>query len=239
VVRFAVTYTGAGRWHTDYHSEPSNPGGAHDTNDAHDSSTQQWSLRFRRPLVIGRCALGRSAPADCVRVRGVSSATGTTRATGTIDHRHLDGLYRFDDSSERCRVSAATAAGVPLAASVTAQYVSGRGEVVLTALTPVDEVLVLLPAACPGQGDSLDGLRDDYFTPGFSFGAGFGSEQWFTSQRVVIAAAVLHRAARITVALGPTAHGTPPPGCALPSSEGRCHTHGAWRGILTLLTEPS
>ena len=239
VVRFAVTYTGAGRWHTDYHSEPPNPGGAHDTNDAHDSSTQRWSLRFHRPLVIGRCAAGRSAPADCPRVRGVSSATGATRATGTIDHRHLDGLYRFDDSSERCRVTAATAAGVPLAASVTARYLSGRRDVALTALTPVDEVLGLLSPACPGQGDSLDGLRDDYFTPGFSFAAGFGPERWFTSRRVVIPATALHRAARITFALGPTAHGTPPPGCGLPSADGRCHTRGTWRGILTLLSEPS
>jgi hypothetical protein len=238
VVRFAVTYTGAGRWHTDYHSEPPNPGGAHDTNDAHDTSTQRWSLRFQRPLVIGRCAAGRPAPAACPRVRGVSSATGTTRATGRIDHRHIDGLYRFDDSSERCRVTATTPAGVPLAAIVTARYVSGRADVALTALTPLGEVLALLPSACPSQGDSLDGLRDAYFMPGFSFADGFGSERWFTSRRVVIPMATLHRAARITFALGPTAHGTPPAGCAVPSPNERCHVAGAWGGTLTLMLKP-
>jgi hypothetical protein len=46
--RFVVTYDGSGSWSTVYHSEPPNPGGAHDTNDARDSSAEHWSLRFTR-----------------------------------------------------------------------------------------------------------------------------------------------------------------------------------------------
>src|ERR1700761_9578612 len=52
---FVVTYDGSGSWRTVYHSEPPDPGGAHDTNDAHDSSTEHWSLRFTQPLAITRC----------------------------------------------------------------------------------------------------------------------------------------------------------------------------------------
>ena len=75
---FVVTYAGAGWWRTSYHSEPPDPGGAHDTNDAHDTSRQRWSLRFSDRLTIRRCA-GR---AGCVNPDELTAATGTTTAAG-------------------------------------------------------------------------------------------------------------------------------------------------------------
>src|SRR5438270_393920 len=53
--RFVVTYTGRGKWGTVYHSEPPNQGGDHDTNDAHDASTQRWSLLFGQSVAVSPC----------------------------------------------------------------------------------------------------------------------------------------------------------------------------------------
>lgn len=225
---FVVTYNGSGSWRTIYHSEPPNPGGAHDTNDARDSSAEHWSLRFTRVLAIGRCGA-------CTNLASLNAALGATSASGSIDHTHIDGLYSFDNVSERCRVKAATPADMPLPATVSVHYLPALRSVVLTALIPVSRVLVLLPQGCPGQGDSIDGLADNYFTPGFSFAAGWGPERWFAAAPVVIPLSVLNRARRITIREANTAHGTPPAACAVdePTYE-RCRTGGSWRGTLTL-----
>jgi hypothetical protein len=99
---------------------------------------------------------------------------------------HIDGLYRFDNVAERCRVKAVTPADTHLPATVSVRYLPALRSVAGAALIPVSQVLVLLPQACPGQGDSIDGLADNYFTPGFSFAAGWGPERWFAAAPAVI-----------------------------------------------------
>ena len=226
--RFVVTYDGSGSWRTVYHSEPPNPSGAHDANDARDSSAEHWSLRFARDLAIGRCGA-------CTNLASLNEALGATSASGSIDHTHIDGLFSFDNVSERCRVKARTPADTPLPATVSVRYLPVLRSVALTALIPVSKVFVLLAQACPGQGDSIDGLADNYFMPGFSFAAGWGPERWFAAAPVLIPVSELDRAARITIREADTAQGTPPRGCGVgePSYE-RCRTGGSWRGTLTL-----
>jgi hypothetical protein len=230
-VQFAVTYRGSGSWHTVYHSEPPDGGGAHDTNDAHDSSTQLWSLRFTRPLTVSGCR----HKGGCMIASSLEGATGTTSATGSIDHTHLDGLYAFDNASEHCLVGAVTPPPGRLPATMLVRYLPRRRAISLTALSPVDDVLTLLPVACPGQGDPLDGLEDNYFSPGFSFASGYGADRWFTSAPVVVPLAVLHRAARIKLHFSDTTVGTPPATCAVqqPSYE-TCRTGGSWSGTIEL-----
>jgi hypothetical protein len=226
--RFRVSYAGTGRWSTDYHSTPPNPGGNPDTNDAHDSSSQRWSLRFLEPLRWP----ARARSATTIDLTG---ATGHTGATGRINHRHLDGLYAVDNASIGCQVATSTAPHQRLPASLELSYLPGRRSLRLTALDPVAQALLLLPQQCPGQGDSLDGLSDNYFTPGFSFASGYGPDRWFRSRSVLIPIAVLQRAAAVTIRLGPAADAAPPADCAVPSPTWqRCRTGGTWRGTLSL-----
>jgi hypothetical protein len=226
--RFVVTYHGSGSWLTVYHSEPPNPGGPHDTDVARDSGAQQWSLRFMRMLAISRCHA-------CTNLAPLNEATGATSASGTINHTHIDGLYSFDNVSEQCKVQTATPAGTPLIATVSVRYLPARRSFAFTALIPVSQALVLLPQACPGQGDAIDGLADNYFTPGFSFAAGWGPDRWFASAPAVIPLRVLDHAQRITIREADTTRGTPPRGCSVdtPAYE-QCQTGGSWRGTLTL-----
>lgn len=233
VMRFTVSYTGSGSWHTVYHSEPPNVGGPHDTNDAHDSSTQRWSLRFTQPLVVPSCV----GAAGCPGLGPLTSAIGATSATGTINHAHVDGLYSFDNALESCHVSAATPARQPLSVTLQARYLPARRAVLLTALTPLAEALLLLPVSCPGQGDPIDGLNDNYFMPGFSFASGWGPDRWFTSAAVV-PLRVLQSTTRITVPLADTAAGTPPADCGPSPSYVLCHTWGSWQAALTLTHTP-
>jgi hypothetical protein len=228
--RLSVTYAGSGWWQTVYHSDPPDPGGAHDTNEAHDTSHQSWSLRFSSLLTVRRCDGGSA----CVAPDQLPAATGSTTATGTIDHTHIDGLYSFDNASEACRLSAATQPGEQLQATVSASVAGGGRGVTLQALSPVSQALLLLPVACPGQGDPLDGLNDDYFTPGLSFASGFGPDRWFTSAAVLIPLRVLERAARITIPMTDTLVGTPPENCGPAPSFVRCQTQGRWHATLTL-----
>jgi hypothetical protein len=231
VARLRVTYSGSGTYGTVYHSEPPNPGGNHDTDDAHDSSSQSWRLTFSRRLVVRPCAGTNRCPA----IADLTGARGATFATGRIDHTHIDGLYPDLNASVNCRVSSATPRGAPLQATLQVQTVPHSRAVAVTALTPVSEALLMLPTECPGQGDSLDGLANNYFTPGFSFAAGYGPERWFTSRTVEVPARVLHRAARVTIRFGATAAGRPPRGCAVPEpSYERCTTGGSWGGTVTL-----
>ena len=228
---FAVTYRGAGTFHTVYHSEPPNPGGKHDTNDAHDSSAQRWSLRFGRLRIPTCAAPGASGSDPCTSVSGLSGATGPTLVTGRVRHVHVDGLYRQLDARERCGLSARTSARGRDAATVSVRYDAATGTFAVSAGNPVGTALSLFPAACP-RGDSLDGLLDFYAPPGFSFDSAYGADRWFASPTVVIPARVFHRSSRVTVRLSDTRQGTPPRRCAVQHSYERCRTGGSWGGVL-------
>jgi len=225
--RFTVTYTGSGRWATSYHAEPSDGGGRHDTDTAGDSSTQKWSETFSHTLVIPACGCG--SPPQLTGAHGASSATGQ------IDHVHLDGLYTQLNASERCTVRSATPAGMTLETAVDLGYDRRSHSITLTASNPVGDALLLLPPECPGQGDALDGLADNYFTPGFSFAPAWGPTRWFTSATVSIPMSVVHRASRITIPLAAARSDRPPRDCSVPhASWQRCRTGGSWSGTLTL-----
>jgi hypothetical protein len=230
--KFIVTYSGSGNWRTVYHatppSDPANPDGPHDTNDANDSSIQHWTLRFGNALSFRPCTVGR-----CPALGLSTRATGSETVVGTIAHTHVDGLYPADDQSVSCTVNSALSSG--LTVDVRLRYLSSGRAISLTAFTPVAQALTLLPPACPGQTDAVDGLYDNYFTPGFSFAAGYGPSRWFTSQNIVVRTRVLRRSKRIMFQLHDVPGNTPPTGCAVthPSYE-RCTTGGAWTGLLQL-----
>ena len=237
--RFIATYTGSGTYHTTYHatppSDPNNPGGPHDTNDASDSSTQQWSLRYRNVLTVPACAKHGPLKTDpCWRVLGLFDASGTSTATGTIKHSHVDGLFAGDNATAQCQLSAATPRGALLTAAIRILYSRRTRTFALTALDPMVDALSRLPGGCP-QGDSIDGLYDDYFIPGFSFLHGYGPNRWFAGRTVVIPARVFHHSKTIAIPLAATPSGTPPADCAVadPSRE-QCSTGGAWSGMLKL-----
>jgi hypothetical protein len=222
--RFHVTYSGRGEWSTTYHSTPANPGANPDTNDAHDSSSERWSLSFIESLSARRAG-----------TYELSEAGGSTRARGRISHSHLDGIYAADNVSTSCEVAARTPLHARLPAAIEVTHLRGARGLRVTALDPLSEVLTLLPQQCPGQGDSLDGLADNYFTPGFSFAAGYGPDRWFRSRSTFIPLAVLRRAVRLSVPLGPGPSAAPPVNCAVPyPAWQRCHTAGTWRGTVTL-----
>jgi hypothetical protein len=217
---FAIAYHGSGTWHTTYHSEPPNPGGMHDRNDAHDSSAQRWHLAFVQPVAL--------------RSGSLTTAVGSESATGTIDHTHIDGLFAADNASEQCTVSYSTPP--PAQATVTVSVtVRGARFAAISAGDPMSAALGLLSQTCPADTDPIDGLSSNYFTPGFSVAEGWGPDQWFASQTVRVPLRTLHRARRIAIRLHETHAGTPPASCAVlnPSIE-RCRTGGEWSGVLTL-----
>jgi hypothetical protein len=225
--RFTVTYSGSGRWATSYRAEPSDGGGKHDTDTARDSSTQKWSETFSRLLTVRSC--------DCGRLPELSGAHGSSSAIGRIDHVHLDGLYTQLNGAEHCTVRSVTATGAGLHATVELSYVRHSHSLALTALDPVEDALTLLPVECPGQGDAIDGLADNYFEPGLSFAPRWGSDRWFTAATVEVPLATLHRTREVLIPLENTRAGTPPRDCGIPrSSWQRCRTGGAWTGALTL-----
>jgi hypothetical protein len=229
---FSVSYAGSGRYSTTYTSQPPNPGGQPDNNSALDSSTQSWRLKFTKPLDIPACG-GRRNP--CAHIPAPSAATGTSSATGSVDHTHIDGLFSFDNATIKCSMESQPPAHATLSAALRVAYVSSRKAIAITALNPVVTALDNLPMACPEQGDPTDGLLDSYFTPGFSFANGYGPDRWFTSAAVQIPVATVDRARSITIPLSETRVGTPPKNCAVqhPSYE-QCSTGGAWSGVLTL-----
>jgi hypothetical protein len=229
--RLLATYSGSGTYGTVYHSEPPNPGGMHDTNDAHDSSSQSWRLAFTRALVIRPC----TGTSRCPATSSLTTAQGATAATAQIDHTHIDGLFPDLNASVGCQISSVTPPGAPLQATVQVESLPRDHAIAITALIPVGRALLLLPSQCPNQGDPIDGLFNDYSTPGFSFAPGYGPERWFTSRTVDVPATVLHRSARVTITFRDTAGGRPPGGCAVPQpSYQRCTTGGTWTGTLTL-----
>jgi hypothetical protein len=222
--RFQVKYSGSGDWSTVYHSTPANPGANPDTNDAHDSSHQRWSLTF-----AGRLNPRRPGAFE------LEGTSGSARASGQIWHRHIDGIYAADNSSISCEVEMQTPVRAALPAAITVGHPANHPGLLVTALEPVSQVLALLPQQCPGQGDSLDGLADNYFTPGFSFASGYGPARWFRSQAVSIPLRVLQHAERMTIELHPGPGSAPPADCAVPDPSWQwCQTGGTWRGTLTL-----
>jgi hypothetical protein len=234
-LRFRVSYSGSGVWRTVYHSEPPNPGGAHDTNDANDSSTQSWSLTFTAPLTVPACRprLGRSDP--CLAIRTITGATGRQLITGRVAHRHRDGLFPAQNGSVHCTIRGGAPAGLPLRPAIRFVYSPATATISLTALDPVREALTALPGQCPGQGDSLDGLNDEYFTPGFSFSPAYGPDRWFKSRTIALSTGRLHRSRRIRIRVAQTRAGTPPRSCLVPApAYERCTTGGSWRGVVVL-----
>ena len=235
VVRFAISYTGSGTYATTYNSHPPNNGGKPDHDHAHDSSTQRWSIAFQNRLTVPTCASAGSLPDPCSSVGPITGARGHTVVTGRISHVHIDGLFKNENRSVRCRLRAIVAAPDGLNVTLAVSYLPQARAVSVQALDPVFDALLRLPTACPRQGDSIDGLDDNYFGPGFSFNPAYGPDRWFTSKAVVIPMRVLHRAAWIRITLGNTRAGTPPRHCDVPApSYERCTTGGSWRGVLTL-----
>jgi hypothetical protein len=234
--RFVVSYSGSGSYKTRFHATPPNPGGKADTNDAWDSSSQSWKLRFRRALLVPTCATPSDGGDDpCTSAAGVSGAAGPTELTGRVHHKHVDGLYRQFDRVVKCRLGKRPSARRTLDASLLARYIPASDSFALSASDPIATTVSLFPAQCPKQGDSIDRILDFYAMPGFSFADSWGPDRWFTSREVVIPAAVFHRSATIRIPVRDTTAGTPPKHCAVhdPSFE-RCTTGGAWRGVITL-----
>ena len=229
-----MSYAGAGANATRYHAEPPNPGGAADVNDARDAGSQRWALTFRRPLEVPPCAPARAAD-PCHGVVGLTGATGTVLVTGTVHHVHDDGLFPDLDRTVRCRVRWSAPRGYVLRASIEARYAPRRHALVVTARDPVTDAYDFLPGACPQQGDSIDRVLDNYFTPGFSFAPGDGPGRWFVSRSVAIPVAVLHRARVIRIRLSGPRAGAVLTDCAVRRAAiERCRTGGAWSGVLTL-----
>jgi hypothetical protein len=215
---FTVQYAGSGSWATRYHSTPPNPGGAADTNDAHDTSTQAWRLAYEQPLRLTAGTL--------------NAARGTERVGVSIDHVHVDGLYAFDNASLRCRIRARIGPSLSPRPAIT--VVRRAGKLVLTVASPLAAALAALPAECAGQGDPIDGLLNDYGTPGFSFDPAWTAQRWLTG-RTTVALSRLRGAHRLRVRVSAARAVTRPAGCRVPApSYERCTTGGRWSGVLTL-----
>jgi hypothetical protein len=232
-LKFTVSYGGSGRWSTTYHSTPPNPGHAPDTNNAHDRSTQRWSLRLRGLISVPLCRPGGDDP--CTRIHGLSSATGSSVVTGHIDHVHKDGIFAFDDASIKCNLRYALPARLPVPVTIAARYLARRHAIAISASDPLRFALDSLPGACPSQGDPIDGLSNNYFTPGFSFRSTYGPDRWFTSRVVTVPIRRLRSARVLRISLANTRQGTPPKNCSVthPAYE-RCTGAGSWAGTLTL-----
>src|SRR6185436_8345349 len=111
--------------------------------------------------------------------------------------------------------SARTTSRTPVRASVGVTYVPEAQAFDVTAYHPVASVLLKMRTACPRQGESIDRILDNYFTPGFSFDPDRTPERWFTSPTVRIPSDVFRTSATITVPLADTRAGTPPRHCAV------------------------
>lgn len=230
---FVVTYVGVGKVHTVFHATPPNPGGAPDTNDADDSSTQAWSLRFRQALVIPAC--GEPADPDpCSGVQGLNGARGATKVAARIHHTHVDGLFKQLDSTDNCRLRSSTPASAAVIASIGLRYDAATRTIKVTAHNPLTTALTLLRGYCPQRPDGIDRIRSNYASPGFSFDTAYDADRWFTSRTIAIPADELHRAAVVQIPVADTPSGRPPRNCAVkqPAIE-RCTTVGSWRGVLT------
>jgi hypothetical protein len=234
--RFVASYTGSGSYKTRFHATPPNQGGKPDTNDAWDTSTESWKLRFRDALAVPTCGAPSGGSGDpCSAITGLSGASGPTELSGRVDHKHVDGIYRQFDRVVKCGLRKRPSATRTLDASLVVRYIPESDSIGISASDPIATAVSLFPSQCPKQGDSIDRILDFYAMPGFSFDSSYGPDRFLASSEVVIPAAVFHRSKTITIPLRDTPAGTPPRHCAVsdPSFE-RCTTGGAWRGVLTL-----
>ncbi|MEA2441064.1 MAG: hypothetical protein QOH76_2488 [Thermoleophilaceae bacterium] len=235
--RFVVTYKGSGAYKTRFHATPPNPDGKPDTNDAWDSSKQDWSIKFQKAATVPTCGPPASGFGDdpCASLTGLSGAKGPTSLSGHVDHRHIDGLYRVLNRKVKCEMRKRPSKKRLLDASIGLRYIPETQSIGVSASDPIATAVSLFPAQCPEQGDSIDRILDFYAMPGFSFAESYGPERWFASKEVIVPAAVFHKSSKIRIPLHDTAAGRPPKHCALhdPSFE-RCTTGGSWHGVLTL-----
>ena len=233
---FVVTYAGQGSYATTFHATPPNPGGKSDTNDAHDTSTQRWDLKFRRTLSVPTCGQPSGFGDDpCAGMSGLWGASGKTNMRGKVNHKHVDGLYRELNRTVKCTLSKTPSRKRRHDVSVATRYIQETNSIGVRVSDPMSTTISLFPSQCPKQGDSIDRVLDFYATPGFSFAVGWGPDRWFASREVIIPSPVFHRSTRIKVPLHLTKAGTPPKHCARPNpSYEKCPTGGAWNGVLTL-----
>jgi hypothetical protein len=233
--RFTVSYQGQGSYSTTFHATPPNSGGKPDTNDAHDTSTQSWNMKFRRALAVPTCGQPSFGDDPCASLTGLSGASGPTNMTGKVDHKHVDGLYKQFNRTVKCTLRKSPSPKRKLEVVLTTSYIPESRSIGVSVSDPLFTTLSLFPTQCPKQGDSLDRILDFYAIPGFSFSDQYGPDRWFASREVVIPAAVFHRSAKISIPLHLTANGASPKHCAVhdPSFE-RCKTGGFWHGTLTL-----
>jgi hypothetical protein len=237
--QFVVTYQGKGSYATKYHATPPNQGGKPDTNDAHDTSTQSWNVKFRKHLQVPTCGQPQDFGDDpCASLSGVSGAAGRATMVGKVDHKHVDGLYKQLNRTVKCTLRKTPSAKRTLDITLETRYVPETNSIAVSASDPMATTLSLFPTQCPKQGESIDRILDFYATPGFSFEQGWGPDVWFASKVVVIPSAVFHHSAKITIPLRLTAAGTSPRHCRRPNpSYERCTTGGSWKGVVTLDTK--
>jgi hypothetical protein len=233
--QFTVTYTGSGSYHTSFHAHPPNEGGADDHNVAHDRGRQAWRIRYDGRIEVPHCDPKLAELDPCSGVAGLDGAHGSTRMTGWVRHRHVDGLFSQLDATLRCRLRSETARGDAVAASLGVRYDPATRKIGIRAVNPIATAITDFPAGCPQMPDGIDRLFSFYAVPGFSFAPDFGPDRWFTSREVLVRTAVLRRARTIRIPLHVTGAGKPPADCAVlnPSYE-RCRTGGSWHGVLTL-----
>jgi hypothetical protein len=233
---FVVTYKGQGKYRTRFHAHPPNPDAKDDKNDASDSSTQAWDIKFGRTLTIPTCGAPAGGSADpCDSVTGIEGAHGPTGIAGRVNHKHVDGIYHQLDRTVKCRLAKRPSARRRLDATLAVRYLPESQSFGVRAGSPLVTAASLFPAQCPKQGDSIDRILDFYAMPGFSFAGGYGPDRWFSSREVLIPAAKFHDSSKIRIPFGNTPAGAPPRRCAVndPSFE-RCTTGGEWSGTLTL-----
>jgi hypothetical protein len=237
--RFVVTYKGKGSYATKFHATPPNDGGKPDTNDAHDTSTQAWDVKFRRKLLVPNCGQAQDFGDDpCASLKGIAGARGHTNMTGKVNHKHVDGLYKQFDRTVKCTLRKTPSPKRTLDLTLATRYIPESKSIAVSVSDPLMTTLSLFPTQCPKQGESIDRILDFYATPGFSFAQGWGPDVWFASKEIVIPASVFHHSAKIRIPLHLTGKGTPPPHCARPNpSYERCRTGGSWSGVLTLDTK--
>ena len=234
--RFVVTYQGAGSYATKFHATPPNDGGKPDTNDAHDTSTQSWDMKFKSKLLMPTCGQPQDFGDDpCASLTGLLGAAGHTSMAGTVNHKHVDGLYRQLNRTVKCTMRKTPSPRRWLDVTLKTRYIPESQSIGLSVSNPLSTTLSLFTGQCPQQGDGIDRIADFYAIPGFSFAESYGPDRWFASKEIVIPAQVFHRSAKIRLPLHLTADGTPPRHCARqnPSYE-RCTTGGWWNGVLTL-----